>query len=128
MALRVCVSRPGKTGCGQPGTIQLELVAQLNNAHPEGWRDRPCEAPATITVTCVRARSPVTGAKSGPRLIPAAGTDEEERPRKREHILDHHPFQVWLRQRPRLPRVRAHHRTRRASRVCRVFRAAGGDL
>src|ERR1019366_3956978 len=47
--------RPGQTRCGQPGTIQLEWPSQLNTAHPEGWRDRPCEAPATITVRHARA-------------------------------------------------------------------------
>src|SRR5271170_8380097 len=28
------------------GTL-VSFGTQLNNAHPEGWRDRPCEAPAT---------------------------------------------------------------------------------
>src|SRR5215472_2308419 len=29
---------------------QLECLVQLHNAHPEGWRERPCEAPATTVV------------------------------------------------------------------------------
>src|SRR5215469_8238811 len=36
-------------------TVLATTSQQLNNAHPEGWRDRPCEAPATITVIDVPA-------------------------------------------------------------------------
>src|SRR6516162_7862994 len=40
------------SGRPEPG---LQCSGQLHTAHPEGWRDRPCEAPATITVNDVLA-------------------------------------------------------------------------
>jgi hypothetical protein len=37
-------------GLAKTRADQLEFCPQLNTAHPEGWRERPCEAPATITM------------------------------------------------------------------------------
>ena len=78
--------RCGLARCTRHQQSGLQYWLQLHNAHPEGWRDRPCEAPATITVIlCPRhareapryrrglAKRPhgrghsVTGANSGPR-------------------------------------------------------------
>src|SRR5215831_9070650 len=39
-----------RAGLGSGRRDRLECRRQLHNAHPEGWRERPCEAPAT-TVT-----------------------------------------------------------------------------
>src|SRR6266513_576966 len=41
---------PGRSGLRSGWRDQLECRGQLHSAHPEGWRERPCEAPAT-TVT-----------------------------------------------------------------------------
>src|SRR5580698_6760227 len=45
---------------GTGGYLRLQWRPQLHNAHPEGWRDRPGEAPATIT----RSRARVVLARS----------------------------------------------------------------
>src|SRR5215831_4304705 len=42
--------RLARSGLGSRWPDRLECWGQLHNAHPEGWRERPCEAPAT-TVT-----------------------------------------------------------------------------
>src|SRR5207253_8383300 len=112
---------------------RLECWRQLHNAHPEGWRERPCEAPATTvtsgllaglrpaapmsavpfqgTIPGTRHRAALSGAPS--RQVPtparrptAAGTDEGERPRPCEYASHHEPVPVRLRQPPLLPRVR----------------------
>ena len=65
------------------GHLRLQWSPQLNIAHPEGWRDRPGEAPATITRrsarprTCRRGRLG-TGANSGPRLVRPVGQMRRE--------------------------------------------------
>src|SRR3984957_5198546 len=48
-------SPPPGPAPGRADTL-ISVQTQLHNAHPEGWRDRPCEAPATY-----RASMPVSG-------------------------------------------------------------------
>src|SRR6266568_3746134 len=47
---------------------RLELSAQLHNAHPEGWRERPCEAPAT-TVTANATCWPLGQRRVSPQCL-----------------------------------------------------------
>ena len=89
---------------GVSGSVKLTTAY----AHPEGWRDRPCEAPAT-TVRAgaagrpaapipVRRATPDRGASEAShgrcQLRPAAkaaGKDEGERPRPCEYASHHDP-------------------------------------
>ena len=41
----------GLVPCADSTGTLISFGTQLNNAHPEGWRDRPCEAPATYRVS-----------------------------------------------------------------------------
>src|SRR5690242_19162815 len=94
-----------RSGRGSRWPDRLECWGQLHNAHPEGWRERPCEAPATTVTSGLLAglrpaapipavlfqgatrgtqhRAALSGASS--RQVPtpargptAAGTDEGE--------------------------------------------------
>ena len=49
------------------------LSTQLNNAHPEGWRDRPCEAPATY-----RACMPVVNGEARD-MVPSPARGQGDR-------------------------------------------------
>src|SRR3984957_2374529 len=48
-------AQPPGPAPGRADTL-ISVQTQLHNAHPEGWRDRPCEAPATY-----RASMPIAG-------------------------------------------------------------------
>jgi hypothetical protein len=62
---------------GAAAAIGYSAEDNFINAHPEGWRERPCEAPATTTVRCPRQcpqqrdgasrGHALAGANSGPR-------------------------------------------------------------
>src|ERR1700722_7520139 len=128
-------SPPPGPAPGRADTL-ISVQTQLHNAHPEGWRDRPCEAPATY-----RASMPVAGGPAqygGARDMvpsPARGQgDRWERWGKEVLAGDHsntiHPpsFPVRLCHGADLPRMRPGGRARPVLRLHRVLRAAGGRL
>src|SRR5215831_4310925 len=87
-ALAFMPVRLARSGVGSRWPDRLECWGQLHNAHPEGWRERPCEAPATTVTSGLLAglRPAQSGASSRQVLTPArgpkaAGRDEGERPR-----------------------------------------------
>src|SRR5580658_7150399 len=59
----------------------ISFVTQLHNAHPEGWRDRPCEAPATYRATMpfLGAAGRVTWCQVRPAVKVTAGKDGERK-------------------------------------------------
>jgi hypothetical protein len=67
---------PGRPGLGRPrdqaapGPGRTACYHAFHNfitAHQEGWRERPCEAPATTARRCPARPLPRQGAKSGPQ-------------------------------------------------------------
>src|SRR5262249_15066411 len=65
--------RLARSGPGSGRRERLECGRQLHKGHPEGWRERPCEAPATTTVTCPRRQPAAAGRRQrglGPWQVP----------------------------------------------------------
>src|SRR5271170_7194118 len=72
------------------GTL-VSFGTQLNNAHPEGWRDRPCEAPATYRafISVNPAARRVTWCQVRPAVTATAGKDGEGSPRRVNTATSH---------------------------------------
>src|SRR5207344_314727 len=66
-----------RAGLGSSRRDRLECRGQLHKAHPEGWRERPCEAPATTTHACrpwrVRLLATTRPAPEPAALVPGDG-------------------------------------------------------
>ena len=84
--VRAC---PGQSALRSDWRDQLECRGQLHSAHPEGWRERPCEAPATtvtsgllagLRASCADVRSADLASRGAKRGLVTAGANSGPRP------------------------------------------------